>query len=87
MPIHLDSRRIGKYGKSREAYEEAVAIRQKLLGPTHPETVTAMNNLAELLLLNEDTAAEGKAMQEKIVEALEEEENGPSSNQPGGDMG
>ena len=38
----------GKYGKAIPLAEEALAIRQRILGKEHPDVATSLNNLAEL---------------------------------------
>ena len=39
---------MGDYAKAERLYQEALEIRQKVLGPEHPDTATSLNNLAEL---------------------------------------
>ena len=39
---------MGDYAKAEPLYQEALRIRQKVLGPEHPDTATSLNNLAEL---------------------------------------
>jgi len=46
----------GNYGDARPLFERAVAIRQKVLGPRHPDTATSRNNLS-LLGKAQDTSA------------------------------
>ena len=41
---------MGEYAKAEPLYQEALRIRQKVLGPEHPDTATSLNNLAELYL-------------------------------------
>ena len=40
--------RTGAYAKAEPLYQRALAIHEKALGPDHPDTATALNNLAEL---------------------------------------
>jgi tetratricopeptide (TPR) repeat protein/MinD-like ATPase involved in chromosome partitioning or flagellar assembly len=49
--------RIGDYASARALYKRALAIREQVLGPEHPDTVTTMNNLAGLLQSQGDYAA------------------------------
>ena len=42
--------------EARPLFERALAIREKLLGPEHPDTATSLNNLANLLLDQRDLA-------------------------------
>ena len=39
---------LGFWSEARPLLEEALAIREQTLGPTHPQTATSLNNLAEL---------------------------------------
>ncbi len=39
----------GKYDEAEPLYRRALAIREKALGPQHPDTATSINNLAGLL--------------------------------------
>src|SRR4051794_17971195 len=38
----------GKYGDAKLMYERALAIREEVLGPKHPDTAASLNNLALL---------------------------------------
>lgn len=44
--LYLASR--GEYDAAQSLYERALVIRQKALGPSHPDTATTINNLANL---------------------------------------
>ena len=39
---------MGDYAKAEPLYRRALAIREKALGPEHPDTATSLNNLAGL---------------------------------------
>ena len=39
---------MGDYAKAEPLFQEALRIRQKFLGPEHPETATSLHNLGEL---------------------------------------
>ena len=39
---------MGEYAKAEPLFQEALRIRQKVLGPEHPDTATSLNNLAAL---------------------------------------
>jgi tetratricopeptide (TPR) repeat protein len=39
----------GQYGKAEPLYQRAVAIREKALGPEHPDAATSLENYADLL--------------------------------------
>jgi CHAT domain-containing protein len=39
---------MGDYAKAEPLYERALKIREKALGPEHPDTATSLNNLGEL---------------------------------------
>ena len=47
----------GDLAAARPLYERALAIREKALGPEHPDTATSLNNLAVLLQDQGDLAA------------------------------
>ena len=38
----------GRYAEAEPLYKRSLAIREKALGPDHPDVATALNNLAEL---------------------------------------
>lgn len=38
----------GRYGEAMPLYERALAINEKVLGPTHPSVAINLNNLAQL---------------------------------------
>jgi tetratricopeptide (TPR) repeat protein len=38
----------GKYKEAEPLYQQALALRQKLLGDDHPDVATSLNNLAGL---------------------------------------
>ena len=38
----------GEYAEAEPLYRRALAIREKALGPEHPDTAHGLNNLAEL---------------------------------------
>jgi tetratricopeptide (TPR) repeat protein len=54
MGLHLQM--IGDYPGARPYYERALAIREKILGPEHPDTAQSLNNLASLLQAEGDLA-------------------------------
>lgn len=37
---------LGTYAQARPRYERALAIREKVLGPEHPDTATSLNDPA-----------------------------------------
>lgn len=39
----------GKYEEALRIYDRSLAIRKRELGPDHPDVVTTLNNIAELL--------------------------------------
>jgi tetratricopeptide (TPR) repeat protein len=47
----------GSYLAARPLFERALAIREKVLGPEHPDTAEGLNNLAGLLQMQGDLAA------------------------------
>lgn len=40
----------GKYAEAEPLYERSQAIREKILGPDHPDVAQSLNNRAELLV-------------------------------------
>ncbi|MEE8511990.1 MAG: tetratricopeptide repeat protein [Acidiferrobacterales bacterium] len=38
----------GRYGEAEPLYKRSLAIREKALGPDHPDVATSLNNLARL---------------------------------------
>jgi Tfp pilus assembly protein PilF len=47
---------VGQYVGARPYYERALAIRERVLGPEHPDTATSLNNLGFLLRAQGDLA-------------------------------
>jgi tetratricopeptide (TPR) repeat protein len=47
----------GDFAAARPLYERTLAVREKALGPDHPDTATSLNNLAGLLRARGDLAA------------------------------
>jgi tetratricopeptide (TPR) repeat protein len=66
---------LAAYAEARPLYERALAIRAKVLGPDHPDTVASLNDLAVLLA---DQADYGRAreLHERAL-AIREKELGP----------
>ena len=61
--------RAGSYFHGRAAYsaarpllERALAIREKALGPEHPDTARSLNNLADLVYAQGDLAGRGRSL-------------------------
>ena len=50
-------REIGEYGQARPLLERALAIRERVLGPEHPDTAADLSNLAALLQAQGDYGA------------------------------
>ena len=48
---------LAAYAAARPLFERALAIREKVLGPEHPDTATSLNNLAGLLQAQGEFAA------------------------------
>lgn len=38
-----------EYGEALQLYERSLSIREKVLGPNHPDVANSLNNLADLL--------------------------------------
>jgi len=47
----------GELAAARPLFERALAIRERVLGPDHPDTATSLNNLAWLLQVHGELAA------------------------------
>ena len=65
----------GDLAAARPLYERALAIREKALGPEHPDTATSLNNLAALLQDQGDLAA-ARPLYERAL-AIREKALGP----------
>jgi tetratricopeptide (TPR) repeat protein len=65
----------GAYLEARPLWERAQAIRQKVLGPGHPDTATSLNNLASLLHA-QDNLAGSRPLYERAL-AIREKVLGP----------
>jgi tetratricopeptide (TPR) repeat protein len=63
------------YSAARPLLERALAIREKALGPEHPDTATSLNNLAWLLQDQGDLAA-ARPLYERAL-AIREKALGP----------
>ena len=46
----------GRYAEAEPLYQRALAIREKALGPDHPDVGTSLNNLAALYFAQRDWA-------------------------------
>jgi len=66
---------LGAYARARPLYERALAIREKRLGPNHPDTAETLNNLA-LLLRDEGNHAAARPLLERAL-AINEKTFGP----------
>jgi tetratricopeptide (TPR) repeat protein len=66
---------LGAYAQARPLHEQALAIREKTLGPEHPLTATSLNNLA-LVLKDEGDLAAARPLYERAL-AIDEKALGP----------
>ena len=57
---------MGEYAKAESLYQEALRIRQKVLGPEHPDTATSLQNLAGLY----ETVGDYAKAEPLLLEAL-----------------
>ena len=62
--------RLGEYAAARPLYERALAIRERTLGPDHPDTATSLNNLA-LLLYQQGEYAAARPLYERALAICE----------------
>ena len=65
----------GDYAKAEPLYQRALAIREKALGPDHPDIATSLNNLAELYMRQGDYAKAEPLYQRAL--AIREKALGP----------
>jgi tetratricopeptide (TPR) repeat protein len=63
---------MGDYAGARPLYERALAIQEKALGASHPDTATSLNNLAGLLYTMGDYA-EAQPLYERALAIYEQE--------------
>jgi tetratricopeptide (TPR) repeat protein len=63
------------YAGARPLFERALAIREKALGPEHPDTATSLNNLA-LLLVTTSRLGEAEPLYRRAL-AIDEKSYGP----------
>ena len=66
---------LAAYAQARPLFERALAIREKALGPEHPDTATSLNNLA-FLLKDQGDLAGGRPLYERAL-AIREKALGP----------
>jgi Tetratricopeptide repeat len=59
----------GEYAGARKLQEQALEASVRLLGKEHPDTLTAMNNLAQTLKAQGEMAGARK-LQEQVLEAM-----------------
>lgn len=64
-----------EYGKARPYYQRALAIREKALGPDHPDIASTLNNLAILAYYEGDYAAAVRLMRRALT--ISEQRLGP----------
>jgi tetratricopeptide (TPR) repeat protein len=62
---------IGRYAEARPLLERALAVREKVLGPKHPDTATSLNNLAASLSDQGDYAG-ARTLHERALANQEE---------------
>jgi tetratricopeptide (TPR) repeat protein len=66
---------LAAYAEAKPYYERALAIREKVLGPEHPDTAMSLNNLAHLLQAQGDLAG-ARPLHERAL-AIREKVLGP----------
>jgi tetratricopeptide (TPR) repeat protein len=57
---------MGEYAKAEPLYQESLQIRQKVLGPEHPETALSLNSLALLYWATGEYAKAEPLLQEAL---------------------
>ena len=65
----------GRYAEAEPLYKRALAIREKALGPDHPDVARSLNNLAELYE-NQGRYAEAEPLYKRAL-AIREKALGP----------
>lgn len=60
----------GKYAQAETLYQRALAIREKVLGPEHPDTITADLNLA-LLYRNKGDHSKAASLFKHLIATIE----------------
>src|SRR5207245_8375472 len=70
---HLQAR--AEFGLAKPLYERALKIRERVLGPDHPDTATSLNNLA-LLLRDQGELAAARPLLERAL-TISERVQGP----------
>jgi len=61
---------LGEIAKARPLYEQAIALREQMLGPDHPEVATGLHNFANFLG-STGSYAEARALFERALEIRE----------------
>ena len=62
----------GRYGEAEPLYKRSLAIREKALGPEHPQTGTRLNNLARLLeAKGEENAKELQCIKTTLLASMQ----------------
>jgi Tfp pilus assembly protein PilF len=69
----------GDFAGARPLYERALAIREKALGPEHPETAASLNNLAVLLGGQGDFAGARLLLKRALAIAAKQVKHSPSA--------
>ncbi len=70
----------GRYAEAEPLYRRSLAIREKALGPDHPDTAVSLNNLA-LLYGNQGRYAEAEPLYQRSL-AIREKALGPDHPPP-----
>jgi tetratricopeptide (TPR) repeat protein len=63
----------GQYAQATPLFQRALAIREKVLGPEHPDTVTVLGNYADLLRQT-NSEAEAKKLEARAQAIREKQE-------------
>ena len=61
----------GKYNEAELLYQQALALRQKLLGNDHPDVASSLNNLA-LLYYSQGKYKEAEPLYQQALNILEQ---------------
>jgi tetratricopeptide (TPR) repeat protein len=60
----------GRHAEAEQLYQKVLQLREKVLGKEHPDTLTTMNNLAELYRL-QGRHAEAEQLHQKALQLRE----------------
>ena len=69
---------MGRYAEAEPLYRRSLAIREKQLGPDHPDVATSLNNLADLYR-SMGRYAEAEPLYRRSLAIREKRSSGPTT--------